>query len=167
MSGMGFSVHQSTISHSFHKADLYGQVARMKLLQKKTHLKDCMEFVKCIVMILQTCRKSLWSDETKIELLGLNSKRYIWRKPNTSHHPVNTILTVKHGGGSIMLWGCFSSAETGKLVRIAFHSRPMYLLFFMAVKFFFTSGEYLVSRLITAGCGCLLPPNKVCDDINV
>jgi hypothetical protein len=25
---------------------------------------------------------------------------------------------VKHGGGSIMLWVCFSSAGTGKLVRI-------------------------------------------------
>jgi hypothetical protein len=25
---------------------------------------------------------------------------------------------VKHGGGSIMLWGCFSSAGTGKLVKI-------------------------------------------------
>ena len=30
----------------------------------------------------------------------------------------NSIPTVKHGGGSIMLWGCFSSAGTGKLVRI-------------------------------------------------
>uniref|UniRef100_A0A8C6SAZ8 Uncharacterized protein n=1 Tax=Neogobius melanostomus TaxID=47308 RepID=A0A8C6SAZ8_9GOBI len=25
---------------------------------------------------------------------------------------------VKYGGGSIMLWGCFSSAGTGKIVRI-------------------------------------------------
>jgi hypothetical protein len=25
---------------------------------------------------------------------------------------------VKHGDGSIMLWGCFSLAGTGKLVRI-------------------------------------------------
>jgi hypothetical protein len=25
---------------------------------------------------------------------------------------------VKHGGGSIMLWGCFSAAGIGRLVRI-------------------------------------------------
>jgi hypothetical protein len=25
---------------------------------------------------------------------------------------------VKHGGGSIMLWGCFSAARTGRLVRM-------------------------------------------------
>ena len=37
--------------------------------------------------------KILWSDETKIELFGLNSKRYVWRKPGT-------IPMVKHGGGS-------------------------------------------------------------------
>ena len=52
-----------------------------------------------------------WSDETKIELFGLNAKCHIWRKPGTIH-------TVKHGGGSIMLWGCFSAARTGRLVRI-------------------------------------------------
>ena len=55
--------------------------------------------------------KILWSDETKIELLGLNAKRHVWRKPGT-------ISTVKCGGGSIMLWGCFSTAGTGRLVRI-------------------------------------------------
>ena len=53
----------------------------------------------------------LWSDETKIELFGLNTKRHIWKKPGT-------IPMVKHGGGSIMLWGCFSAAGTGRLVRI-------------------------------------------------
>uniref|UniRef100_A0AAZ3NUT2 Uncharacterized protein n=1 Tax=Oncorhynchus tshawytscha TaxID=74940 RepID=A0AAZ3NUT2_ONCTS len=52
----------------------------------------------------------LWS-ETKIELFGLNAKRHIWRKPGT-------IPTVKHGGGSIMLRGCFSAAGTGRLVRM-------------------------------------------------
>ena len=52
-----------------------------------------------------------WSEETKIELFGLNANCHNWRKPGT-------ISKVKHGCGSIMLWGCFSPAGTGKLVRI-------------------------------------------------
>jgi hypothetical protein len=55
--------------------------------------------------------KIFWSNETKIELFGLNAKRHIWRKPGT-------ITMVKHGSGSIMLWECFSAAGTGRLVRI-------------------------------------------------
>ena len=39
----------------------------------------------------------LWSDEIQIELFHLNAK---------------------HGGGSIMLWQCFSAAGTERLVRI-------------------------------------------------
>ena len=46
MSEMGFSVHQSTISCSLHKAGLDGQVARKKPLLKKTHQKSRVEFAK-------------------------------------------------------------------------------------------------------------------------
>jgi len=42
----------------------------------------------------------------------------VWRKPGTAHHLPNTIPTVTHGGGSIMLCGCFSAAGTGRLVAI-------------------------------------------------
>ena len=63
-------------------------------------------------------KKVLWSGETKIELVGLKAKHYVWWKTNTAHHPKHTMPTVKHGGGSIMLWGCFSSARMRKLVRV-------------------------------------------------
>ena len=78
-----------------------------------------LEFAKIHLKDSQTMRnKILWSDETKIELSGLNAKRYLWRKPGTSHHLANTISTVKHGGGSVMLWGCLLASGTGSLVRI-------------------------------------------------
>jgi hypothetical protein len=44
----------------------------------------------------------VWSDETKIEHSGLNTKRHVWRTPGT-------IPTVKHG--SIMLLMFFSSRD--------------------------------------------------------
>ena len=55
----------------------------------------------------------MWSDETKIELFGINSTRRVWRKRNAEYNPKNTIPNVKHGGGNLMLWGCFSAKGTG------------------------------------------------------
>jgi hypothetical protein len=110
---------RTTISAALHQSGLYGRVARWKPLLSKRHMTARLEFAKRHLKDSQTMRnKILWSDETKIELFGLNGKRHVWRKPGTAHHLANTIPTVKHGGGSIMLWGCFSAAGTGRLVRI-------------------------------------------------
>ena len=87
-------------------------VARRKPLLSKKHMTACLVFAKRHLKDSQTMRnKILLSDDTKIQLIGLNAKCHVWRKPGT-------IPTVKHGGGSIMLWGCFSVAGTGRLVRI-------------------------------------------------
>uniref|UniRef100_A0A7N9AQB8 Transposase n=1 Tax=Mastacembelus armatus TaxID=205130 RepID=A0A7N9AQB8_9TELE len=116
---MGESSTKSTITAALHQSGLYGRVARRKPLLSARHKKACIEFAKKHMKDSQTMRnKILWSDETKIELFGVNSKRYVWTKPGTAHYLPNTIPTVKHGGGSIMLWGCFSAAGTGRLVAI-------------------------------------------------
>ena len=109
---MGGPSRRTTISAALIQSSLYGRVARQKPLLSNRHITVRLEFAKGHVKRSQPMiNKILWSDETKIELFGLNAKHHIWRKPGT-------IPTVKHGGGSIMLWGCFSVAGTGRLVRI-------------------------------------------------
>ncbi|KAG2459911.1 TCB1 transposase, partial [Polypterus senegalus] len=110
---------RTTISAAIHESGLYGRVARRKPLLSKRHMAARLEFAKRHLKDSQTMRnKILWSDEIKIELFVVNARRHVWRKPGIAHHQANTIPTVKHGGGSIMLWGCFSAAGTGRLVRI-------------------------------------------------
>ncbi|KAL0150322.1 hypothetical protein M9458_054430, partial [Cirrhinus mrigala] len=93
---MGESCRKSTITAALHQSGLYGRAARRKPLLSARHMKARMDSK-------MVRNKILWSDETKIELFGLNSKWYVWRKPGTAHHLSNTVPTVKHGGGSIML----------------------------------------------------------------
>ena len=70
----------------------YGRVARRKPLLSKRHMTAHLELVKRHLKDSQNMRnKILWTDETKIELFGLNAKHHIWRKPGTGHHLANTM----------------------------------------------------------------------------
>ena len=84
-------LEDSPISAALHQSGLYGRVARWKPHLIKSHMTAHLEIAERHLKHTQTMRnKILWSDETHIELFGLNTKHYIWRKPGT-------IFTVKHG----------------------------------------------------------------------
>jgi hypothetical protein len=105
---MGEHSRRTTISAVIHQLGLYGRVARRKPLLSKRNMTAHLEFAKSHLKTLGPW-ETRFPDLMKPRLIGLNAKCHIWRKPAT-------IPTVKHGGGSIILWGCFSAA--GRLVRI-------------------------------------------------
>ncbi len=54
----------------------------------------------------------LWSDVTKINLFGSDGVKRLWRQPGEEYKEKCVLPTVKHGGGSVMAWGCMSAAGT-------------------------------------------------------
>lgn len=62
--------------------------------------------------------KVIWSDESKFLLFGTDGITYVRRPDNARYDPKYQLPTVKHGGGSLMVWGCFSASGVGPLHRI-------------------------------------------------
>ena len=116
---MGVDVSNSTIEWCPYRAGLKSCRPRKTPLRKKCHLNARLKFPKEHVKKPDKFwDKVLWSDETKVELYGHNDLKTVWRKKGEAYHPKNTIPTVRHGGGNLMLWGCFSSNGVGKRVRV-------------------------------------------------
>ena len=119
LKAVGTTVTKRTISNTLHHEGLKSCCARKVPLLKKAHVQARLKFAKeHLDDPEEAWEKVMWSDETKIELFGINSTRRVWRKRNAEYNPKNTIPTVKHGGGNLMLWRCFSAKGTGRLHRI-------------------------------------------------
>ncbi len=58
----------------------------------------------------------LWSDETKINVFGTDGFcMAVWRRKGEEYREKCIVPTVKHGGGSVLMWGCMSAAGVGEL----------------------------------------------------
>ena len=60
----------------------------------------------------------LWTDKSKFEVFGSHRITFVRRR--TSEKMLEECLTpsVKHGGGNVMVWGCFGAGEVGDLYKV-------------------------------------------------
>ncbi|CAF1467247.1 unnamed protein product [Rotaria magnacalcarata] len=112
-------ISESTIRRRAHDIGLYGRVARKKPYVSKVNRGKRLAYARCYrEKALGFWDEVVWSDESKFNLFGSDGKVMVWRTTKEELNPMCTVPTVKHGGGNVKCWGCFSSSGVGSLVFI-------------------------------------------------
>ncbi|GFS71129.1 transposable element Tcb1 transposase [Trichonephila clavipes] len=116
---MGRSVSAETVRNVIRHAGYSSRVARKKPFISLQSQKKRLEFAKTHQLKTDNFwKKVIFSDKSKFNIFGSDGRRTVWRKPNTALDPKNLRPTVKHDGGSVMVWGCMASNGVGNLVFI-------------------------------------------------
>ena len=63
-------------------------------------------------------KQVIWPDETKINHIGSDGKRWAWKKAGEGLSDRLVRGTVKFGGGSLMMWGCMTWEGVGMACKI-------------------------------------------------
>jgi transposase len=58
-------------------------------------------------------KRVLWSDETKVNRLGVDGIRWVWVHDGEQLDEQMILETANFGGGSLMFWGCMGYKGTG------------------------------------------------------
>lgn len=115
----GIRVSVQTVRNALKERGYNGRVARKKPWISKVNRGKRLAFTKDYFNKDQEFwRNVIFTDESKFNLFGSDGRTMVWRQPNMELDSKNTTPTVKHGGGSVMVWGCFSASGVGNLVFI-------------------------------------------------
>ncbi|KAI5706979.1 hypothetical protein M8J75_013076 [Diaphorina citri] len=117
--GRDKSVSVSTIKRRLQKSGLNGRIAVSKPLLRPINKKKRLSWAQNHKdWTIDQWKKVLWSDESKFEIFGSKRRVFVRRRPGERVAEGCTVASVKHGGGSVMVWGCFGGSGVGDLVRI-------------------------------------------------
>ena len=112
-----FSV--STCRRALYEAGLNGRVKTKKPLLTRVHRKKRRAFVRAYRnWKIEDWQRVIWSDETKFNVFGSDGREYCWKRagePLRNHH---VKPTIKHGKGSVTIWGCMAWSGVGFLCKI-------------------------------------------------
>lgn len=109
----------STVKRRLRQNNLFGRrPAKKPLISAKNRLARLKFAKKHLNWSVQQWSKVVWSDESKFMLFGSDGIRYVRRPVGERFNPKFQLPTVKHGGGNVMIWGCFSRDLVGPIHRI-------------------------------------------------
>ena len=116
---IGVNASISTIRRRLRAANLSGRVARKKPHLTIAHKRRRLDFAKKHKnWSKEEWERVLWTDESSFSIFGECGKRYVRRRPGEEFNPECVTLTMKHEGGKIQVWGCFTARGIGHIHHI-------------------------------------------------
>jgi len=101
------SLSAQTIRNGLKDIGMKAVVKKKRPFLSKKHKKARMDFALTHQhWTLEDWKKVVWSDETKINRLGSDGRKWVWKKPGEGLSDRLVQGTQKFGGGSVMIWGC-------------------------------------------------------------
>ena len=113
------TVDANTVRRALKQSGLKSAVKQKKPLLRPSHLQACLAFAKRHQdWTVDDWKHVIWSDETKINRFGSDGRKWCWKWPGARLGSNQVQKTLKHGGGSIMVWGCMTAERSGFLTKI-------------------------------------------------
>lgn len=88
---------------------------RLLLRHRKARLSFARKFVS---KPLSFWKQVIFSDEAPFQIFPTFSGQWVWRRPHERLLPRNVHPTVKHGGGTVQVWGCMTVRGVGWMCRL-------------------------------------------------
>jgi transposase len=105
-----------TVARRLREWDFGAHVAAKKPLLSYDHMQRRLEWAKKHVdWTVEDWKRVLFSDETPFCLFQSFGRKIVWRRKGERYKTECLVSTVKHGGGKIQVWGCFTYFGSGPM----------------------------------------------------
>lgn len=96
-----------TVRRALRKTGLKAVVKKKRPYLSKRHRKERMDFALAhLHWTVEDWKRVVYTDETKVNRLGSDGRKWVWKMPGEALSDRLVEGTVKFGGGNLMFWGC-------------------------------------------------------------
>lgn len=115
----GLKFCDNTVRQVLYSSGLSGKVKQKKPKLAPRHVRARIEFARRHQhWTIDDWKRVIFSDESKINRFNSDGREWYWARDGYPLQPSQVVQTVKHGGGSVMVWGCMTYNGGGSLIQV-------------------------------------------------